>query len=292
MQYLPLPVKPEDDEAVVKKLGEDPAWTPHEAKWIAAYKTYQASKGSPFIVTAHDFGPGIGELQYKLYDTRKGSGVLLRMRRKANLKSCPVCGSPVTGSLDHYLPRALYREFSIMRANLVPACMHCNSSSKGSTVHGGDPKRFIHPYFDNWAANVLWYVEIIPPYRAATFAPRPMPGLPAPRDEIVAFHLWNVLGTQFKLSMETAWSSLPDYRERYRSTRAGTAGRGAGRRCKLLAGCAASGRLAQPRSHRACAVASRGGADAANANANAAGRGLTEIVGLVETGSRRSASIQ
>lgn len=209
MQYLPLPVKPEDDEAVVTKLGEDPAWTPHEAEWIAAYKTYQASKGSPFIVTAHDFGPGIGELQYKLYDTRKGSGVLLRMRRKANLKSCPVCGSPVTGSLDHYLPRALYREFSIMRANLVPACMHCNSSSKGSTVHGGDPKRFIHPYFDNWAAHVLWYVEIIPPYRAATFAPRPMPGLPAPRNEIVAFHLWNVLGTQFKLSMETAWSSLP-----------------------------------------------------------------------------------
>ena len=209
MQHLPLPVIAATDEAEVNKLAKDAYWQPHQAAWIAAYQTYQANAGSPFTVVAHDFGPGVGERQYALYDSRKKSGELKRMRKKAGLKSCPVCGSPVTGSLDHYLPRDLYREFSIMRANLVPACMHCNSSTKGTTVHGGEPRRFIHPYYDSWAANVLWFVEIVPPYKAAKFKPRPIPGLPAPRDQIVAFHLENVLGTQFELSMATYWSSLP-----------------------------------------------------------------------------------
>lgn len=209
MQHLPLPVIAAADEAEVNKLAKQAYWQPHHAAWIAAYQTYQANAGSPFAVVAHDFGLGVGERQYALYDSRRKSGELKRMRKKAGLKSCPVCGSPVTGSLDHYLPRDLYREFSIMRANLVPACMHCNSSTKGTTVHGGDPRRFIHPYYDSWAANVLWFVEILPPYKAATFKPQPVPGLPAPRDQIVAFHLENVLGTQFELSMATHWSSLP-----------------------------------------------------------------------------------
>jgi hypothetical protein len=77
------------------------------------------------------------------------------------------------------------------------------------TVHGGAPKRFIHPYYDAWAAAVLWYVEVIPPFAAARFQPRPIAGLPSPQDEIVEFHLANVLGTQFGLSMDAQWASLP-----------------------------------------------------------------------------------
>jgi len=209
MQHLTIPATAAQDEAVVKKLGKKNEWKAHEADWLTAYQTYRANGGSPFAVYAHDFGADVGRRQYDLYDSRKNSGELKRMRQKAGLKSCPVCGSPVTGDLDHYLPRTNYREFSIMRANLVPACRHCNSGVKGTTVHGGDPRRFIHPYFDTWAANALWDVEIVRPYKAATFRPRVLPGLPAPRDQIVAFHLENVLGTQFHLSMATEWSTLP-----------------------------------------------------------------------------------
>ena len=180
MQHLPLPATAVEDEAVVKKLAKKAEWAAHEADWLAAYQTYRANSGSPFGVTAHDFGPGVGKRQYDLYDTRKGSGELKRMRQKAGLKSCPVCGSPVTGDLDHYLPRDVYREFSIMRANLVPACRHCNSGVKGTTVHGANPRRFIHPYFDTWAANPIWYVEIIAPFKAATFKPCALVGLAAP----------------------------------------------------------------------------------------------------------------
>lgn len=209
MQHLPLPVSAVDDEAVIEALGKTGTWSSHEADWIAAYRRYQKHGGDPFKVTAHDFGEGIADLQYRLYDTRKGSGELARMRRKRGLKSCPVCGSPVTGDLDHYLPRDVYPEFSIMRANLVPACRHCNSGVKGTKVHDGEPRRFIHPYFDAWANDDLWEVEVVPPYRAATFKPRPTDGLGSSRRETVAFHLKNVLGTQFHLSMENEWSDLP-----------------------------------------------------------------------------------
>lgn len=209
MQHLPLPVTTSDDEEVVNKLAKDDFWKPHQADWIAAYKNYQKNGGSPFAVKPHDFGAEIGKLQYGFYDSRKNSGELARMRKKAGLKSCPICGSPVTGSLDHYLPRDVYREFSIMRANLVPACMHCNSGSKGKTVHGVDPRRFVHPYFDNWAAEAIWFVELVAPYKAVRFKPRPIAGLSSPQIEIVEFHLGNVLGTQFELSMDSYWSSLP-----------------------------------------------------------------------------------
>lgn len=209
MQHLPFPVTANDDDAELNKLANNPAWTPHQAAWLAAYQTYRNNAGNPFTVAPYNFGPGVHDRQYALYDTRKGSGELRRMRRKEGLKSCPVCGSPVTGDLDHYLPRAVYPEFSIMRANLLPACRHCNSGVKGTTVHGEDPRRFIHPYFDDWAEQAIWYVEIVQPFRAAQFRPRALPGLVPPRDEIVAFHLDNVLGLQFHASMRTEWSSLP-----------------------------------------------------------------------------------
>lgn len=209
MQHLPFPVSAENDEAEINKLAKKPEWKANQAAWIARYRAYRENAGSPFVITPHDFGVGVGKRQYSLYDTRRGSGELRRMRRKDGLKSCPICGSPVTGDLDHYLPRIDYPEFSIMRANLVPACTHCNSGVKGTTIHGGEPRRFIHPYFDDWAGQAIWYVEIVPPFKAARFVPHSLPGLEAPRNEIVDFHLNNVLGTQFHLSMATEWSSLP-----------------------------------------------------------------------------------
>lgn len=209
MQNLPFPVSADDDEAELNKLAKKPEWTPHQAAWLTAYRTYRDNAGSPFAVAPHNFGPGVHDGQYALYDSRKSSGELKRMRRKEGLKSCPVCGSPVTGDLDHYLPRTVYPEFSIMRANLLPACRHCNSGVKGATVHGENPRRFIHPYFDDWAEQAIWYVEIVKPFKAAQFKPIALPDLVPPRDEIVAFHLENVLGSQFHSSMRTEWSSLP-----------------------------------------------------------------------------------
>ncbi|MFL1875036.1 HNH endonuclease [Hansschlegelia beijingensis] len=208
MRYLPLPVATADD-AVVERLAKEPEWAVHRAAWLAAYASYRRHSGSPFDIQPHAFGVGVGDRQSALYDTRKRSGELSRMRRQGGLLSCPVCGSPVTGHLDHYLPRSVYPEFSIMRANLVPACVHCNSGVKGDTVHGERPRRFIHPYFDAWADGTLWRISIQQPFLAATFRPTPEPGLPADQAEIVQFHLEHVLGDQFERSLDNLWSTYP-----------------------------------------------------------------------------------
>lgn len=210
MQHLPFPVSAQADEAEINKLAKDPIWAPYKEEWIASYRAYRENAGNPFLVTPQVINADVSARRYSLYDTRKGSGELRRMRQKEGLKSCPVCGSPVTGDLDHYLPRTSYPEFSIMRANLIPACTHCNSGGKRDTVHGDDPRRFIHPYFDDWANSEIWYVEIVPPFEAARFVPRALSELVSPRKEIVTFHLNNVLSAQFRLSMANEWSSLPE----------------------------------------------------------------------------------
>jgi hypothetical protein len=96
-----------------------------------------------------------------------------------------------------------------MRLNLVPACSHCNSDAKGDTVAGVAPERFIHPYFDDWASDDLWTIDILRPLEAATFQPRPVDTLDRERAAIVTFHLNNVLGRQFHLSMANEWSTYP-----------------------------------------------------------------------------------
>lgn len=209
MKYLSLPVTAQDDENVVIDLTNEPEWSAYKSRWITAYKNYYTYEGNPFALIPENFGTVIEKRQYKLYDTRRNSGELARMRRRKGLLSCPVCGSPVTGSLDHYLPRTVYPEFSIMRANLVPACSHCNSGAKGKIVPSKKPARFIHPYYDKWADDPLWAVRIKKPFKAARFCPIPFPTLKGRKLKIVKFHLENVFGDQFDLSMDNKWSTYP-----------------------------------------------------------------------------------
>jgi hypothetical protein len=207
MRSLPVPLPADDDDDVIEAL-QDPIFERGREDWLAAYAAYRAVGGDPWAIDPLNVAVELHDRRYKLYDGRRSSPELQAIRDDPRLNSCPMCGSPVIGSLDHYLPRATFSEFSIMRANLVPACMHCNSSAKGKTLKGDAlPKRFIHPYFDTWADEPLWQVEIDAPYCAATFRSVPDPDLEEPRRTIVRFHLKNVLGKQFMSSTVNRWAT-------------------------------------------------------------------------------------
>ena len=123
-----------------------------------------------------------------------------------------MCGSSVTGSVDHYLPKEDFPEFSVMAANMVPACAHCNSGMKRQTFRGVTPnERFLHPYFDTLAGKPLWLTRIVPPYEAAQFEAVPIRGLGANNSELVKFHLRHVLGPQFHRNAENRWATYPQY---------------------------------------------------------------------------------
>lgn len=210
MQYLSRPSPDSDDIDAVKKICLDPFWVSHQKLWLRSYANYLRRRGNPWHLLPAAFSDDVRALLYLLYDKRKRSKAFIKIRNTPGLLSCPVCGSPTTGTLDHYLPRTVYPEFAIFRANLVPACNHCNSSGKGSSFKGNFPERFLHPYFDGWAQQPLWLVRFVPPYGAVTFETRPVPNLSYRKTKIVAFHLERVMGEQLHLFLAGKFSTLPN----------------------------------------------------------------------------------
>lgn len=69
---------------------------------------------------------------------------------EAAIKSkCPFCQIGVHTTLDHYLPKEKYPEFSVLPQNLIPACDECNRHKRALIVDEGTAVRlFIHPYYD------------------------------------------------------------------------------------------------------------------------------------------------
>jgi len=63
--------------------------------------------------------------------------------------SCPFCGDigqPKT--LDHYLPKARYPQFSVLPTNLVPSCRDCNTG-KSASIYQTPESQILHPYFED-----------------------------------------------------------------------------------------------------------------------------------------------
>jgi len=210
MIRIPAPSEAQDDAYLKELCGRQP-WHPHYTQWQTAYTHYRSYKGNPWQVARTKFLPDVSDQQKALYGSRSSSPWIANIRHM-QLQSCPMCGSSVTGSVDHYLPKGDFPEFSVMAANLVPACFHCNSGVKRQTFRGVTlNERFLHPYFDALAGQPLWLTRIIPPFRAAQFEAVPIRGLSANDCELVRFHLRHVLGPQFHRNAENLWATYPQY---------------------------------------------------------------------------------
>lgn len=61
---------------------------------------------------------------------------------------CPYCGFGHAYTIDHYLPKAKYPQFSITIPNLIPACRDCNEGCKNSVYSVTEGEQPLHPYFD------------------------------------------------------------------------------------------------------------------------------------------------
>ncbi len=75
---------------------------------------------------------------------------------------CPFCGCGYATTLDHYLPKAKYPQFSVLPLNLVPACKDCNKD-KLATDSTTAEDQSLHPYFDheNFTNQQWLYAEVI-----------------------------------------------------------------------------------------------------------------------------------
>ncbi|MBI1416594.1 MAG: hypothetical protein GC146_05155 [Limimaricola sp.] len=121
------------------------------AEVLAAYQGYE------------DAAPEVGELdEAPLTDPQKEAmrhaftvetqpmtalrGDLLK---RISVARCPFCGISESSTLDHYLPKEQYPEFSIFPKNLVPSCAVCNTRKRDRIMdEGTNVRMFLHPCCD------------------------------------------------------------------------------------------------------------------------------------------------
>lgn len=64
------------------------------------------------------------------------------------LKYCPMCGTTLPGTFDHYMPAVKFPEFAVHPLNLVPCCAKCNSTKDADWLSVAGKRQFLHSYTD------------------------------------------------------------------------------------------------------------------------------------------------
>ncbi|QUM88844.1 HNH endonuclease [Moritella sp. 36] len=111
------------------------------------------------IISNYDDEPSISEFDehkdllvsyYESAPTRLNR-LLLSRRNDHGLLDCPFCGHPKEpDTLDHFIPKDDWPEFSINPNNLVPQCRGC-APTKGSSYYCDENEStlFLHPMYSN-----------------------------------------------------------------------------------------------------------------------------------------------
>jgi len=98
----------------------------------------------------------------KLYDSKARVAIDHRDGIRAiERRLCPYCGYNSPNTLDHFLPKDIYPEFSMYGKNLIPACGDCNNR-KGVNVWKDGQRQFINPYCDAFLVEECVHLSIIP----------------------------------------------------------------------------------------------------------------------------------
>lgn len=209
----PLNAPRVDDNAVLALFGRhgsgrELAVVPYAASVRERYAKYHQGKGDPWVVGVVNTFEPIDSALKGLYDSPTEALAFIASLRDGEEGACPMCGGSGIGTLDHFLPRHGYAEYSFFSANLVPACSRCNCK-RGTTVSGGNElERPLHPYFDEVHANRVLTISIRPDYRAPRLIPTPF-GLAGDARATVQWHIDNVVvGAGIEKALRRVWASI------------------------------------------------------------------------------------
>jgi 5-methylcytosine-specific restriction endonuclease McrA len=167
-----------DDFALLTQLGHSRS---ARAKAVAArsadiglrYQAYQAHQGDPWAVPEDvSFVPLRPSLHHMYKEPPVALDFIKSLRTSVD-GACPVCGRDSLGTLDHYLPKADYSEFSFFSLNLVPACDRCNNARNNLARGVNHGERPLHPYFDVFAERRIMTIRAEPDWRAPRLTPIP-----------------------------------------------------------------------------------------------------------------------
>lgn len=162
-------------------------------EWRDRVQAYIDASGSPeFVQLWPDIEQKKNSFLNLYLSPADGSvqGEVLAVLRDHDLLLCPACGEAGRpNTLDHYLPKGKYPHFSVTPYNLFPMCDACQGKKKEKTGDAGNPRFFLHPYFDVFLANQVLELSIAPPFNAPTFDLTPAPGLTEAEAALVSLHV-------------------------------------------------------------------------------------------------------
>lgn len=165
-----------------------------KADWKERVRAYLAAGGDPAVIQPWPKVQAHAQKFQNLYlhpaDNSVQEPVLATLRER-KMQFCPACGEDGTpNTLDHYLPKQTYPEYSITSCNLFPMCDTCQGEKLTATVNAANERLFLHPYFDQFLEIQVVQLAIGHPYEApATMTLKPHQGLGLVQSALVARHL-------------------------------------------------------------------------------------------------------
>lgn len=161
MKKIPLLASDEDkalDDILARKKNakSNPKRLPKKVK--NAYASFLAMVPNLESAVPLKLGASAKTFLRSTYSSQKSN---LRARIIANLPSkdqceCPYCRIGETDTLDHFLPKEDYAEFSIFSSNLIPVCGRCNTIKSKKLAEKGQ-RLFYNSYFDSEIkGKLLW----------------------------------------------------------------------------------------------------------------------------------------
>jgi len=165
----------------------------HRIDDIAArYKAYEVCNGDPWSIAEDASYTPLKKDLNGIYEKPPSILNFITSLRPLLDGACPVCGRDALGTLDHYLPKANYAEFSFYSKNLVPACDRCNNKRSNVFKGANAGERPLHPYFDYFANNKILSVRFEPDWSAPLLTPIPY-NVAGSQLSVVQWHIDNVL---------------------------------------------------------------------------------------------------
>jgi hypothetical protein len=110
-----------------------------------SYDEYHDVEGNAAQISVFEYGHARNLLKTN-YDTLADDNALYGELLRCEPDMCPLCGFGEVSTLDHYLPRTRFPQFSVYAMNLVPCCSRCNQL-KGTKVGHIPARQFLHPLY-------------------------------------------------------------------------------------------------------------------------------------------------
>ena len=84
-----------------------------------------------------------------------------RTQPRRSMKYCPMCGTTLYSTFDHYMPMARFPEFSVHPLNLVPCCSRCNSIKHDDWLTTNGERQYLHSFSDDIPDKTFLRVTLI-----------------------------------------------------------------------------------------------------------------------------------